>query len=284
MLPIHSHQKDRRSFLKCMATGLFLPSFEIFVPTAKANPAIVLTGHEKLTGHEALISPAPGGLITNGLISFLRLDENAGGVGTTCADSSGSGHTGTLAATTGAPTWVTGKVNSALSFNATNIQYVDLSNFADALSTFSACCWVNFATTTIINSLLTKFGTGGFASGQGWGLYTSGTVSGGLTSIVQDSGGAHWKQKNSSGGFNDSNWHHLCLTFDNSGPTLLQYVDGVLNQTDVSSGVLGSYSNANNVRIGNNYSQSATCSIDEARVYNRVLTSGEVSSIFNLTG
>src|SRR3990167_283101 len=55
---------------------------------------------------------------TSGLVGYWNFDE---GSGATVADSSGNGNTGTL---TNGPTWTTGKIGQALSFDGSN-DYVD---------------------------------------------------------------------------------------------------------------------------------------------------------------
>ena len=67
------------------------------------------------------------------------------GSGSTTADSSGNGNTGTL---TGSPTWVTGKFGDALSFNGTT-QYVEIPNSTSLTisGAMSIGGWINESST-----------------------------------------------------------------------------------------------------------------------------------------
>src|ERR1019366_5109600 len=68
----------------------------------------------------AWVSTGPVGNTTTGLVGWWKLDD---GSGTSAADSSGTGNTGTL---TNGPAWTTGGMNNgALSFNGTN-SYVSI--------------------------------------------------------------------------------------------------------------------------------------------------------------
>jgi len=59
--------------------------------------------------------------LTDNIVAYWKLDENTG---TSAADATGGGGTGTL---TNSPTWVTGKINSGLQFGGTN-RYVSIPN------------------------------------------------------------------------------------------------------------------------------------------------------------
>src|SRR3989338_2173060 len=73
--------------------------------------------------------------ITSGLIGHWKFDETSG---TSASDSSGNNNTGTL---TNSPTWTTGKINSALSFDGTD-DYVNIGNMNVSGSGITIAAWV----------------------------------------------------------------------------------------------------------------------------------------------
>lgn len=80
----------------------------------------------------------------------------------------------------------------------------------------------------------------------------------------------------------DGNWHHLCITFDNSTTTAIVYEDGVQLITDTSvSGTLNSASS--NLYIGSDSASSNFIdgSISNISIWNTNLTSSQVSEIYS---
>lgn len=74
---------------------------------------------------------------STGLIGRWKMDE---GSGSTAADSSGHGYTGTL---TLGPTWTTGNINGAVNFDGAN-DYIDMSdiNTLDGVTALTVSAWV----------------------------------------------------------------------------------------------------------------------------------------------
>lgn len=78
----------------------------------------------------------------------------------------------------------------------------------------------------------------------------------------------------------DTDWHYLVTTYD--GEELKMYLDGVLMDTKESDGNINSSSS--DIYIGNQSSINFFDGlIDEAAIYNRALTAGEVSQIYSTT-
>jgi hypothetical protein len=88
--------------------------------------------------------------------------------------------------------------------------------------------------------------------------------------------------------FTDNRWHHAVGVITGDGGNMKLYVDGVLQQT-TSIGTILPYTSSSYWRIGgymgagwtNTVNGYFTGSIDEARIYNRVLTATEVVSLYN---
>jgi len=75
--------------------------------------------------------------VTNGLVNWWKFDENAG---TTAADSAGAA-TGSAGAFV-FPTWVPGKINSALSFNGSTTKLQLAANTSTGNGAFTVSAWV----------------------------------------------------------------------------------------------------------------------------------------------
>ncbi len=200
----------------------------------------------------------------SGLVGYWTLDD---GSGTTTADSSGSGNTGTII---GAPTWVTGsnaKIGSgALQLNGSD-QYISIQNgssisFASGITISE---WV-YPTKTL---LYTRQGI--FES------VNSGTVN--LLADIQynDSSGGTFDMFGLSGSLGPENaWYHVLATADSTGHRL--YVNGSLVASDT---VAFSAPTAGPWIVGRyDYGAYFGGTIDDVRVYNRGLSVGEVQTIY----
>jgi hypothetical protein len=198
---------------------------------------------------------------TQGLIGYWNFDE---GTGTIAHDTSGNGWNGNLSGAT----WTTGKINAGLSFNAAST--VTTSSIPLG-GTFSISSWVNPAGNQ-----------GGYAriaeTNYDLGFYL-GANSGGTKYklIVNNARGATGTCGAgvgcAEGGTITSGWHLVVATFD--GTTGRLYVDNVLVASDTftppASISLPLYIGENSWNGG----------VDEVRLYNRALTTAEISTIFN---
>ena len=206
---------------------------------------------------------------TQGLIGYWNFDE---GSGTVAHDSSGSGYNGTV----NGATWTTGKINSALNFNGTTNGVVT-PGIALA-NAFSITAWVNPAVTnqtTFARIAETQY-NGGF--------YLGADVSGNTYKFIVNAGTGSTGVCGASfgcaqGGTITSGWHLVTGTFD--GTTAILYVDNVR----VGSDTFTAPGNTNYpLYIGRYYGGTGygwNAGIDEVRLYNRALTSAEVTTIFN---
>jgi len=82
----------------------------------------------------------------------------------------------------------------------------------------------------------------------------------------------------------DGNWHHICLTFDNSTTTAIVYEDGVPVITNTSAtGPLNSASS--NLYIGSSDTSTNFIDgdIDEVAIWNKALELEDVQTIYNAT-
>ncbi|HTK33501.1 MAG TPA: LamG domain-containing protein [Candidatus Paceibacterota bacterium] len=195
--------------------------------------------------------------------------------GTSITDVSGDGHTGTA---TGAPVSVIGKVGQGFSFDG-GTQYVDTANFADNLTDFSVSTWFKTTYGGSVRLLVSKLGSGGWATGAGWGL---GIITGGKISALAQTDGSNYVQVGSAP-HNDGKWHHAVMTMS-GGNTAKLYIDGVEDDAagPSGSGTVSGYSNASNVRIATDYNgEYFSGSLDDVQIYNKALSAAEVKQLYN---
>ena len=175
--------------------------------------------------------------------------------------------------------------NYAPSFTATGSNKLDVPDASNLrLSSFTVATW--FKTTANFPDegvMVNKGGLGSESAGanQNYGIWftPSETLQGGF----ETTGGSN-KYVTSTKAYNDGQWHHGVVTFDNSNNIVRLFVDGV------QIGTLSTSTNPDNtgnkpLRIGAN-SQSLTedffiDQLDEVGVWNRALTNTEIINLMN---
>jgi hypothetical protein len=216
--------------------------------------------------------------VTGGLIAWWPLDE---GFGLSTADMSGEGHNGSLS---NSPTWSTGLISNALTFASADSQFVNVTNsggVADNLPNFTVSCWFKTTTSPPDHAILVgKFGPGGYANGPGWALEVE---SGGICDgEIQQDGGEQYIESTGVR-VTDGAWHQYVMTCD-SAQNVNAYFDGApLAQENVGTGPgsVSTFTTTNNIRIGNDYDfEPFNGTIDDVRIYDRVLTAKEVEILF----
>jgi hypothetical protein len=208
--------------------------------------------------------------------SWWHLNE---GTGTNVADSSGNNRNGTAI---NFPSWVLGKLNSALQFDGTS-QYIDYGNIANFERTkpFSVEFWIRLNTTTPTQTILDKRYSS--SPNQGWDIYISSTN---MYFRMKDTSG-NFLQLRANGVINDALWHHFIITYNGSSNAsgVIFYKDGVIvtSTTITNNEVSTSILNSGSLRIGTSasLSQFLNGSIDEAVIYNEVLSAGNVIYRYN---
>ena len=214
--------------------------------------------------------PAP----TSGLVAYWKFDENSG---TTAADSSGGGHTGTL---TNGPTWSAGQAGAAVTFDGANDMVTD-NGIADLTNNFTLSFWVQPAATHEIDAESTS-GTVG-TSGQRyaiWPLWHNNGHAGAGVSIGTNGVSVYEHADNYmpatlvySG--NLSSWTHVTIVYENKQPKL--YLNGTLVRTGLTSAM--SFVHLNPAYIGGQVYGYYGGKLDEVRVYNRALSASEVATL-----
>ncbi len=198
------------------------------------------------------------------------------GTGTTAADSSTNGITGTLSGAT----WTTaGKYGNALSFNGTT-NYVNLGTPAVLSSTgsMSWAAWVYATANPADDGQIIAKGNGN----NGWEFKTS-PDTGPHTFAVGITGSSGFVQRFSSTVRALNTWYHVAAVYNATARTLDIYVNGVLDN-GVLMGTIPAARTVPNVavnigrRSGGYYFKGV---IDDVRVYSGALTQAEIQGVMS---
>jgi hypothetical protein len=197
-----------------------------------------------------------------GLVGYWKFDENSG---TSAADLSGQGNTGTFY---NSPTWVTGTYGSGVNFGGG---------------------------TAYVRSNLSKATMGSTPSLSFWIKPTGAQSTKGIMQVANSLGdGVPWillQRKNSTTiswyfnddyrideTVNDNTWYHLAVVYD--GSTWRAYKNGVADGT--YTGPVGT-NNGTYTWFGNGYNGYFNGVVDDVRIYNRPLSAGEVLGLYQAT-
>jgi hypothetical protein len=173
-------------------------------------------------------------------IGYWPLDE---GSGSTAADYSGNGNTGTnsVAGTPTNGTWVTGEVNDALHFDgSSNYLNMGISPTLQlaAGTSFTIMAWFNTSSTTsqfrrLVSEGSVSVSSGGFLLGMSSGC--AGCIGGEVGGTATGGSLLNFEETTL---FNDGKWHQAALVVDfSSSPNTAQiYIDGVAQSAIVKVG------------------------------------------------
>ena len=208
--------------------------------------------------------------LLNGLVGWWKFDETNG---TVAYDSSGNGNDGNL---TGGPTWSTGKIGGALSFDGSD-DFVDLGNSSDIALTLnkSLSMWLK----------PTAFGSRRNPYNRSYGgtgtltIETDGSISYFYGTAGRDAD--PYGTYRPLGGLTLNSWMHYCLVRNLSSMKVYLYLDGNLDKeiTAIHSTAVASSDNA---FIGKGYASNYHGLIDDVRIYDRALSAEEVQALYNL--
>jgi len=214
--------------------------------------------------------------ITSGLVGHWKFDEISG---TTAADSSGNNNTGTL---TNGPTWATGKINNALSFDGTD-DYINLGNMNVSGSGITIAAWVK--ADTFSSSIDTRFISKANSTNEQSHYWMLGQTNSGGDKLRfrLKAGGSTQTLIASSGNLPLNIWFHAIATYD--GSTMRLYKDGIEVGSVAKSGTIDINAtvpaNIGRNPDGSNHIDGA---IDEARIYNRALSASDIQALYAYTG
>lgn len=203
------------------------------------------------------------------LYGYWKFDETSG---TTAADVTGT-HNATLAA---GATWVAGKFNNAIHFNAAATSYANFpTGLVSSLNDFSITTWVKVDA----NATWARI----FDFGKGTTNYMFLAPASGSSTVrfaITTNSSAGEQQINNAAVLSTGVWHHLAVTL--SGIIGVLYIDGVPVGTNtgmtIHPSTLGN--TVTNYLGKSQWSDPVfSGSVDEFRIYNRALSATEISSL-----
>jgi hypothetical protein len=215
--------------------------------------------------------PPPSGMTT-----WWPLDEAAGPTANDIA-AGGVNNAGTWM---NSPVPVAGEVGGALTFSGSNsVDVPDHSELNFGTGDFSIDLWIKTTNSSGTRTILDKRTSSG-PNPTGYLLFL---VNGNLSSQIGD--GTGYNNCVTTGFVADGNWHHVALTVDrNNSSGWRHYVDGnILGTIGNPTGYQGSLTNTAPLVMARNLltpSQSFAGTLDEISLFNRVLDSLEIRSIW----
>lgn len=205
-----------------------------------------------------------------GLVGYWPMNE---GAGDTVHDASGNSNDGTIS---GSPSWVTGKIGDALSFNGSN-DIVDMgagsqSTLNFGTSDFSVSFWINPASTSGGGEdVMSEWPVGGSA-----GSFSVATVGNRVLMFLNNTSTYKYSNTNALAA---GTWTHVVYV-KKSTTNFDVYINGVLDDGASAGSIPSSVSAATNdfeIGIGR-YNTDFNGLIDDVKIYNRALTSDEVEA------
>ncbi len=188
----------------------------------------------------------------------------------TSIDQTGGGHDGSLF---GSATYAPGKIGQAFSFGGGS--YFEASNSAGLQpSAITVAMWIKVMPSAGIQ-LLADSHHGAPGPNAGWALQLSNNH----LSFAYGNGSS-FPEIISTGILADNDFHHVAASLD--GSSLRLYIDGALDATLAYSGTpTATGQNGGKIRLGNHYHFSRPLNglIDDVRIYNTALNSGQVASL-----
>lgn len=218
---------------------------------------------------------------TTGLVGWWKMDD---GSGTSVADSSSNGYTGTL---NGSPTpvWAAaGKINGALQFDGSSGQSVNFGNPSfsfDVNTPFSISAWVYRTSDTTADYIFTRGnGVPGYSLELDRPSGCDGCVVFRLGATT-----THSAVYSTVSSVTTGVWHHIVASYDGSGSCGSAdahiYIDGQ-DATGFCAGgnPAGTMVPNGNASVGTG-SAGTNMIVDDLRIYNRVLSATDVAALYN---
>ncbi|NLE65774.1 MAG: hypothetical protein GX606_07675, partial [Elusimicrobia bacterium] len=230
-------------------------------------------GTVHLSSNEGEIIDTSGGTIFNGLslndglLAYWKMDE----VASPYQDSSGNAHDAVWTAWPPVPSEGLTRLDfsnpQSAYFNAGN-NYALNAGDVDVEKDLTMCVWIKRDSNSVSHRYLNKEGSYNLSSGG------SGTV---FQVALTTEEGTSWRAIGLAGPITD--WHHYCVTYDGAAAGF--YRDGVVvGAISAGGGAIGGrlVQNDNNLTIG--HSSTSPYALDDLRIYQRVLSAGEVQALY----
>lgn len=216
-----------------------------------------------------------GAMPINGLSAFWTFNE---GTGTTTADQSGNGNIGTLSS---GASWVTGQVGDAVQLSGSTKEYVEIANGnggdLDAQYSISMFAWLYPGTNGTKSTPIIQYDP------NGWGTHLWQTGTNQLFVRFTKRNSNAFTSHMSANVLIPNQWNCVGATYDYSTGVATLWCNG----TAVATKNIGQLqlSTNKNLRIGtvNFDSRRTNAKIDNVAIYDRVLSSTEISTLCAVT-
>ena len=214
-----------------------------------------------------------------------KLDE---GTGTSANDTSGNANTGTLGAGSSAPTWSTGKIGKALSFDGSEDSVSVAHSSSVAPTSLTAQMWIKPSTTLTTGSygpMIRKDSNDMSSSGAGFNIIY---YNGALTAYLNTDSDAVWDCfPTYTTTFTANTWYHIAISKGSTG--VYYYVNGVLVTSSTSAdcqAAINYRSTTNSLFMGYAFGASIGSRyfpgiIDNVRLYDYARTAAQVAWDYN---
>ncbi len=223
-------------------------------------------GQTCVSGH----CQATTGLCT-GLVLLMHFDSST----SPTPDSSGNGNDGTV----NGATWTSsGRFGGAFSYDGVN-DYLSLSSPLTSFAQSSVCMWVNLRNITWTSGYSQTFLNLYLDGSNQLRMGNDETALGGGVFVSYGYSGTQYGRATNAGALSSDSWRHVCYTFNNTYLDI--YVGSIVS--DLSS---NTFSRGTDNLIGSRATVSGFTNgtIDDLAIWNRTLTSTEISSIYSSGG
>ena len=222
--------------------------------------------------------------LSQGMRGYWKLDD---GSGTSATDSSGNSNTLSM---TGSPSWTTGNIGPyALDFSGSG-QYLFVASpssaldFADGAS-FTITGWFNRDTFANDHTILsTKSGQS--TESDGYIAYIDDATDQ-LIIRFDENGTTDARTFTSTSTFTATGWHHFALSWNESAPDAILYIDGKPDGSGSGTAFasMGNLANTNAFYIGaeTDAGNPFDGKLDDIRIYGYALSADQVKKIYNTT-
>jgi hypothetical protein len=216
--------------------------------------------------------------LTAGLVGWWKLDETSGD---TAVDSVG-GHDGLLI---GGATHIPGHLGGALAFDGISGQ-VNIGSavaYATHAAPFSFSVWVNL--TSFMNSepTIMEIQSDADSTSPYDVIFSDSTA---WMGVSQGDGDASWISLKTLADPSTQDWHHIAVVYDGVDPlsaSSFQYFVDDVAQSPVEANSYGSQVNQSRIGAAEEAANYWTGAIDDVRIYNRALSTAEISELYALT-
>ena len=226
---------------------------------------------------QAKFANSPVMSLTSGLVGYWTFDgQHTNWATGKVFDMSGKGNTGTMTSMSTSTTPVAGKFGQAFKFDGVD-DYVSMGTSATygfTSSDFSASAWIYSTNLTPTGQIVGRYSN----SNDGWSLYQRGS-SNQIAFRTAQSGAV---QQTNSNAIQTNKWYHVAAV--RKGSSVSIYINGVYSVSSAGTHIDPAFNAGRNsiIGLGGTSNQYFPGLIDDVRIYNRVLSAGEVQKLYGL--